>query len=133
MSSPDGFAACFRGKLSDIGILSAPATALVTPQATSEVAPNQVATAPALPAAPTTKPAETAVPAKAPSFGLLRAEPDGSTVIAGSGTPGSEVEVFSNGALLGKTKVEASGDWVFVPDAPLPTGGAIFRAGLAEG
>jgi len=129
VSSPDGFSACFRGKLSDIGILSAPATAVVTPQATPEVAPNQVATAPALPAAPTSKPAETAVPAGAPSFGLLRAEPDGSTVIAGSGTPGSEVEVYSNGDLLGKTKVEASGDWVFVPDAPLPTGGVELTLG----
>jgi nucleoid-associated protein YgaU len=59
----------------------------------------------------------------AATFGLLRAEPDGSLVIAGSGTPGSEVEVYSNDELLGTTKVENSGDWVFVPEQPIAPGG----------
>src|SRR5690606_3558394 len=58
----------------------------------------------------------------AATFGLLRAEPDGSVVIAGSGTPGSEIEVYANGSLLGRATVETSGDWVLVPDAPLPVG-----------
>ena len=59
----------------------------------------------------------------AATFGLLRAEPDGSVVIAGSGTPGSEIEVYSNESLLGRATVESSGDWVLVPDAPIPPGG----------
>ena len=50
-------------------------------------------------------------------------------VIAGSGTPGSAVNVFSNGKLLGRTQVEPSGDWVFVPDEPLPVGGVEITLG----
>jgi nucleoid-associated protein YgaU len=58
------------------------------------------------------------------TFGLLRAEPDGSVVIAGSGTPGTQVEVYSNGELIGTVTVEASGDWVLVPDQPISPGGS---------
>ena len=52
-------------------------------------------------------------------------------VIAGSGTPGSEVHVFSNGDLLGSAKVEGSGDWVLVPDAPIAPGGTELTLGEA--
>lgn len=52
-------------------------------------------------------------------------------VIAGSGTPGSEVNVFSNGDLLGSAKVESSGDWVLVPDAPIAPGGSELTLGEA--
>jgi len=91
----------------------------------SDTGKPDVAAAPdaAKPAAPADV-AETA-----PSFGLLRVEPDGSTVIAGSGKPGSDVNVFMNGDLLGKTKVEPSGDWAFVPDKPLPSGGVELTLG----
>jgi nucleoid-associated protein YgaU len=80
-------------------------------------------TPPALDVAPPAEPANVPENLVAASFGLLRAEPDGSVVIAGSGRPGSEVEVYSDDTLLGSTTVESSGDWVFVPDHPLPTGG----------
>jgi len=59
----------------------------------------------------------------------LRAEPDGSIVIAGSGRPGQELEIFSNGELLGTTTVEPSGDWVFVPDSRLSPGGIELTVG----
>jgi len=52
-------------------------------------------------------------------------------VIAGSGTPGSEVNVFSNGDLLGSAKVEGSGDWVLVPGAPIAPGGTELTLGEA--
>jgi nucleoid-associated protein YgaU len=128
-SSADGLAACFRDSLGKAGLL--PKTGITTP----ETAPAEAAAPHAGPTpAGTSKPAatpDTVTVSPAPSFGLLRAEPDGSTVIAGSGAPGSEIEIFSNGAPLGKTKVEANGDWVFVPGAPLPTGGAELTVGLA--
>jgi nucleoid-associated protein YgaU len=56
------------------------------------------------------------------TFGM-RVEPDGSVVIAGSGTPGTELEVYSDEELLGTAEVEPSGDWVLVPDAPIAPGG----------
>ena len=87
---------------------------------------------PAEPALDVTPPADAAVDVDevvAATFGLLRAEPDGSVVIAGSGRPGSKVEVFANGELLGTVEVETSGDWVFVPEAPLPAGGLEITLG----
>ena len=59
----------------------------------------------------------------AATFGLLRAEPDGFAVITGSGTPGSEVEILVDGEPFGRAEVDATGDWVFVPETPLPAGG----------
>jgi nucleoid-associated protein YgaU len=130
MSGPDNLGQCLRGKLADIGLfpkdqpaevaaVEAPATAPAAPAAAGDTG-----TPPALDVAPPAAPGE-AVPdgLVAATFGLLRAEPDGSVVIAGSGAPGSEVEVYSNGSLLGRTTVENSGDWVLVPEAPLPPGG----------
>ncbi|KFC71244.1 LysM domain protein [Devosia sp. LC5] len=123
---------CLRGKMTDAGILPSQSTALAAPEQT---APEPAA---ATPAPDATQPDMT--PPAAPeapndlisaTFGLLRAEPDGSVVIAGSGTPGSEVQVFSNGDLLGQTTVEPSGDWVLVPDAPIPPGGTEITLGEA--
>lgn len=124
---------CLRGKMVDVGILPQPAVAIAettpatpAPETAAVAEPDVAVAAPELDVTP---PAEAPATKTAPdtliaaTFGLLRAEPDGSVVIAGSGTPGSEVEVYSNDQLLGKAKVEASGDWVLVPDAPIPPGG----------
>ncbi|HEY0032497.1 MAG TPA: hypothetical protein VGB81_04465, partial [Devosia sp.] len=108
------------------GILPRPALASAEPTSPAET-PASVTPEPetdiAEPALDVTEPApkdsDTLVAA---TFGLLRAEPDGSVVIAGSGTPGSEVQVFANDDLLGSTTVEQSGDWVFVPATPLKPG-----------
>lgn len=109
--------------MADAGIIAQPAPAPATAPAVE--APAAVAPAPEVAVGEPTVDVTAPVPNDlvAATFGLLRAEPDGSVVIAGSGTPGSEVEVYSNDALLGKTKVEPSGDWVLVPDAPIPPGG----------
>src|SRR5690606_5358299 len=114
-----------------------PAAATDSAEVANAMAPAApTAEAPAIdePALDVTPAAETpAVPDDlvAATFGLLRAEPDGSVVIAGSGTPGSQVEIFSNGDLLGATAVESSGDWVFVPEQPLPPGGVEITLGEA--
>ncbi|KRA52945.1 LysM peptidoglycan-binding domain-containing protein [Devosia sp. Root635] len=123
-NSEDGMGVCLRGKMTDAGILPAPA-----PAATAEAeapAPEQAAVVePAIaePALDVTPAPEVPDDLIAATFGLLRAEPDGSVVIAGSGTPGSEIEVYSGESLLGKATVESSGDWVLVPDAPIAPGG----------
>lgn len=62
-----------------------------------------------------------------PAFGLVRVEPDGSAVIAGSATPSGEVRIFANEDQIGAETAQASGDFAFVTDAPLPTGGVELR------
>lgn len=62
-----------------------------------------------------------------PAFGLVRVEPDGSAVIAGSATPSGEVRIFADDDQIGTETVHASGDFAFVTDAPLPTGGVELR------
>jgi nucleoid-associated protein YgaU len=129
-NSSDGMGQCLRGKLADAGILPQPAPVVAATDTAAPVAETPVAEAPA--AIPESEAAAVGEPALdtapvddvvAATFGLLRAEPDGSVVIAGSGTPGTELEVYSDDVLLGKTTVEASGDWVFVPEAPIAPGG----------
>jgi nucleoid-associated protein YgaU len=125
---------CLRGKMTEVGLIpAAPAPAVAEVEGTE---PENVAVVeeavPAEPALDVTPPADAAVDVDevvAATFGLLRAEPDGSVVIAGSGRPGSKVEVFANGELLGTVEVESSGDWVFVPEAPLPPGGLEITLG----
>jgi hypothetical protein len=145
-NSEDGLGLCLRGKMADVGLappLPAPAVAEAeTPAEAVTLAATDEAVSPE-PELDVTPPAETVDSAAADSviaatFGLLRAEPDGSVVIAGSGTPGSKIEIFANGDLLGAVDVEPSGDWVFVPEAPLAPGdleitlGEEGKAGTAE-
>ncbi|WP_375597908.1 LysM peptidoglycan-binding domain-containing protein [Devosia sp. Naph2] len=127
---------CLRGKMVEVGLIPASPAPVVADAETpgEQVVANIEEAVPAEPELDVTLPAATAVESEvdqvvAATFGLLRAEPDGSVVIAGSGTPGSRVEVFANGELLGTVEVEASGDWVFVPDAPLPPGGLEITLG----
>ncbi|ODT79747.1 MAG: hypothetical protein ABS76_19460 [Pelagibacterium sp. SCN 64-44] len=123
-NSGQGMGQCLQGKLAEAGILPPP-----TPAATAEVPPAPAPEAPTELGEPALDVAED-IPADIPdnlisaTFGLLRAEPDGSVVIAGSGTPGAEVEIYENDDLLGKTTVESSGDWVLVPERPIAPGGA---------
>ncbi|HUH77720.1 MAG TPA: hypothetical protein VLZ53_10170, partial [Devosia sp.] len=132
----NGFGLCMQGKMADAGLLPQPVPAIADTAPAAPAAEPAVAPAPepavttAEPAPATTEPAaEVPENLVAASFGLLRAEPDGSVVIAGSGTPGTEVEVYANDQLLGTAKVEPSGDWVLVPDAPLSPGGAEITLG----
>ncbi|WP_108460274.1 LysM peptidoglycan-binding domain-containing protein [Devosia naphthalenivorans] len=127
-----GMGQCLRGEMVDAGILPQPAVAAADPAApaaeTAAIATPEPIMDIAAPDA-TEPSAEASDALVAASFGLLRAEPDGSVVIAGSGTPGSEVEVYANEDLLGTAKVEPSGDWVLVPDEPLPPGGLEITLG----
>ncbi len=57
-----------------------------------------------------------------PSFGLLRVEPDGSTLIAGSAGPNADIEILTRSETIATTKAEANGDFVAVLDDPLERG-----------
>lgn len=59
---------------------------------------------------------------KTPVFDLLRAEPDGSVVIAGKALPNADVEVVAGATVVGKAKAGANGDFAIVLDKPLKAG-----------
>ncbi|KRB50267.1 peptidoglycan-binding protein LysM [Rhizobium sp. Root708] len=79
---------------------------------------GQTAT-PATPAAPD---ATANAGPKAPTFDVLRVEPDGSTVIAGSAEPNSKLEVLDGDKVVTTTDVGPSGDFAAVLDNPLSAG-----------
>ena len=59
-----------------------------------------------------------------PFVSLVRVEPDGSMLLAGTAAPGAALEVWSNDVLIGTADADARGDWVFVPAASLGVGAA---------
>ena len=73
--------------------------------------------------APVPDPTPEAAP---PSIDVVRVEPDGAAVIAGRAAPGAELIVLDNGTPIGTATADIFGEWVFIPDAPLPTGAHEF-------
>ena len=61
-------------------------------------------------------------PPGTPRFDILRVEPDGSVVVAGSALPDSSVEILSGKKVVGKGKAGPSGDFAIVFDEPLAPG-----------
>ena len=114
------------------------ATAANTPAAVTEPGPatqTEVAAAdpaPETPAAAAVAPAGVPVPApelpaaanevSIPRFDLLRAEPDGSLVVAGSAAIGARIEILSGSSVLAETVAGDGGDFVAILDEPLGAG-----------
>lgn len=72
-------------------------------------------------AAPQPAPAE--APADpAPSFDVVRIDPQGNTVMAGRAAPDSEVVIRDGDQVVGRAKADARGEWVFLPEEPLAPG-----------
>jgi len=99
---------------------------------TPEPAPEPVMTP-----EPTPQPAETQAaepspdsapvqpePAKVilPEFDVVRVAPTGDIVVAGRAAPGSVVTVYDDGRPIGQIKADGRGEWVMLPDEPLPPG-----------
>jgi len=57
-----------------------------------------------------------------PAFDLLRAEPDGSLVVAGRAEAGAEVEIVSGSSVLAKATAGPGGDFAAILDDPLEPG-----------
>lgn len=85
--------------------------------ATSASAP---ATAPAL------QPPPLARRPVAPSFDVVRINPNGDAVIAGRAAPGAEVTVMDGETAIGRVQADKRGEWVLVPDKPVPPGTRTF-------
>ena len=43
-------------------------------------------------------------------------------VMAGRAAPGSKVRILDRGKVIGETTADKRGEWVFVPETPLPPG-----------
>lgn len=71
----------------------------------------------------------------APSFDLLRVEPDGSTVIAGKGEPNSKLDIMNGDTVIATADIGPSGDFAAVLDTPLAAGDyqLTLRAAGADG
>ena len=101
---------------------TAPAPQTAPPSRTA-TAPQTAPPAQTAPAPRTAPPARTAAaePAK-PSFDIVRINPQGDTVMAGRAEPGARVQILDGGKVIGEATADARGEWVFVPDKPLPPG-----------
>lgn len=71
---------------------------------------------------PASMPAPTMYATPEASFDVVRIDPEGNTVIAGRAPVGSTVVVMDGVRELGKVITDARGEWVFLPDQPLPLG-----------
>jgi nucleoid-associated protein YgaU len=67
------------------------------------------------------QPAESAA-SLAPTFDLVRVEPDGSLLVAGKAAPMADVELITTGSALAVAKAETGGDFVVILDDPLKPG-----------
>ena len=56
------------------------------------------------------------------AFDIVRVEQDGSMVAAGKGTKNEEISLMDGDSPLAKITVNEDGEWVFVPETPLPAG-----------
>lgn len=57
-----------------------------------------------------------------PSFDVVRINPKGDTVMAGRAAPGSKTKILDRGEVIGEVTADQRGEWVFVPEKPLPPG-----------
>lgn len=65
-----------------------------------------------------------------PAFDVVRIGPDGGAVMAGRAAPGSTVEIRRSDTVLGEVTADARGEWVFVPETPLPPGETVFSLAM---
>jgi nucleoid-associated protein YgaU len=61
-------------------------------------------------------------PEAAPSFDIVRIRPGGAAVIAGRAEPDAEVELRSGDRVIDRVRADRRGEWVAVPQEPLPAG-----------
>ena len=64
---------------------------------------------------------------KAPTYEIVRVEPDGSAVIAGRATPNAEVELHDDSGVVGRDHATRDGDFVLMPQTPLGVGQHTLR------
>ncbi len=80
------------------------------------------------PATPTPdKTGATSAAVIAPTFDVVRINPQGDSVIAGRAAPGAEVRIFDGDKLAGSVIADSRGEWVYLPTKPLTPGNRELR------
>ena len=79
--------------------------------------PEVAATSDAAPAEPAATTADAPV-ATAPAFDVVRVDPSGSAVVAGTAEPGAEVTIYADAAPLAQATADAEGNFVAIFEAP---------------
>jgi hypothetical protein len=113
-----GAAFVFRG---DLIPRSEPVTPTAPPVSHSK--PTTAVTGPAGTDQPSPLPAP--VP---PSFDVVKVGPDGMAVIAGRAEPGAKVVVRDGEKAIGEVTADRRGEWVLVPEQPMPPGNRLLSA-----
>jgi hypothetical protein len=85
------------------------------PAKTAPEAPTPAATSP--PPSQSTPPQPTS-----PSFDVVRINPQGDAIIAGRSAPNADISVRDGETEIGHTRADSHGEWVVIPDKPLPPG-----------
>ncbi|MBX3539336.1 MAG: LysM peptidoglycan-binding domain-containing protein [Chelatococcus sp.] len=103
---------------------AAPAGQAAAPSPAGAGAPRQVPAAQAPASQAPAAEGQASTPSQpsttAPSFDVVRVEPDGSSVVAGRAPPGSRVELLRNGQPISTAIADASGAFAMVPPALEP-------------
>jgi len=130
------------------GETPAPAASNPAPEGPA-AAPEGTVAAATTPAAPSsdaaTEPASTATTsvvdnaaaqnsgqATAPSFDVVRINPNGDAVIAGRAKPGATVTLLDDGKVIGSAKADDRGEWVLLPNSAVAPGEHKFTLQAAE-
>lgn len=87
----------------------------------TEALPPQPATLVTPPPVAAAKPAQPVVEIPAPSFDVVRIEPDGSSVIAGNATAGAPVTIMLDDTEIGQATADAQGNFVAMLSLPANT------------
>ncbi|MDY0870475.1 LysM peptidoglycan-binding domain-containing protein [Dongia rigui] len=58
----------------------------------------------------------------APSFDVVRVNPNGDAVIAGRAKPGASVTLLDDGKVIGSAKADDRGEWVLLPNSSIAPG-----------
>lgn len=70
--------------------------------------------------------------ATAPSFDVVRINPNGDAVIAGRAKPGATVTLLDDGKVIGSAKADDRGEWVLLPNSAVAPGEHKFTLQAAE-
>lgn len=98
-----------------VAAVAAAVVYVVTRPSAESPPPGNLVTQPS-PASGGEQPASTA-----PSFDIVRVDPDGSAVIAGRGQPGAVIAILANGEEIARADIDARGEWV-ITELVLPAG-----------
>lgn len=114
-ATPEATTGAANAGATNAGATTAPATA-----ATQTTAPGTNTTATVV--ANTAATPDVASKVAAPSFDVVRINPNGDAVIAGRAAPGAKITLLDDGQPIGEAMADDRGDWVLLPNSSVAPG-----------